>query len=179
MSGRRRPPPPHASCRSPRLRPAWAVAIGLSAVLAGVVAAASFGRTGRMQPENLLAKIQEQEQLPADARPTGSTQPAQPVREASVLPPAPKQQPLVPSGPDASNAATAADDRRRPVDRSDVAPIQPAKSHGPRVAVTTGAKRGMKMEVSSARPPDDDDQPAWLKPVQSKAPAQRANASAS
>src|SRR5437899_2034569 len=163
---------------SPRLRPVWAVAIGLSALLAGVVAVARFGRTGRTQPESLLAKIQEQEQLPADARPTGSTQPAQPVREASILPPAPKQQPLVPSGPNASGTATpsAVGERRRPADRSEVAPIQPAQSRRAQVDTPASAKRAMTTAASTARPADDDDQPAWLKPVQARAPAQRANA---
>src|SRR5216683_1185882 len=127
-----------ATARARRtLRPALVVTIGLSVVLVGVVAVAILGRTGRTQPENLLAKIQQQEQLPADARAAVSTQLAQPVREASVLPPAPKQQ-AVPSGP--------------------------------------GAKRGMTTGANSAPPADDDDQPTWLKPVQTKVVTQRANA---
>ena len=159
------------------LRPAWAVAMGLSVVLAGVVAVAILGRTGRTQPENLLAKIQQQEQLPADTRAAGSTQVAQPLHETSVLPPAPHQQP-VPSGPGASNttAASASDEHRRQAERSHLAPIQPAQSRRAQVGTPAGAKRGMTTAANSARPPDDDDQPAWLKPVQTKVPAQRANA---
>ena len=161
---------------SRRLGPALVVTIGLSVVLAGVVTVAVLGRTGRTQPENLLAKIQQQEQFPADAR-AASTQFAQPVREASVLPPVPKPQP-VPSGAGASNTTTASatDEHRRQAERSELAPIPPAQSRRPQVGAPASAKRGMTTAANSARPPDDDDQPTWLKPVQTKVPTQRANA---
>src|SRR5216683_1639091 len=53
---------------------------------------------------------------------------------------------------------------------------QPPQSRRAEVGAPASAKRGMTTAANSARPPDDDDQPAWLKPVQTKVPAQRANA---
>src|SRR5919109_2432648 len=91
-----------------RLRPAVGMAIGLSVVLVGIIAVAIVGRTGRTQPEDLLAKIQQQEQLPVDPN-AGRGQVAPPESNASVLPPAPKQQPL-PAAPDASKPTTATAD---------------------------------------------------------------------
>jgi eukaryotic-like serine/threonine-protein kinase len=158
-----------------RVRPAMAVGIGLGVVLVGVVAVAIAGHMGRRQPENLLARIEQQEQLPLDARGTGHLQVAQPVPEASVLPPAPRQQ-LAPSALETKGTTLSAAERRTPAERSDSAAIQAAPPRPRDIATSANAKRRVVAAASSARPAEDDDQPAWLKPVQSTVPAQRANA---
>ena len=160
-----------------RMRPALAVGIGLCLLLAAVVAVALFGRSGRRQPEDLLARIQQQEQLPVDARGGGRAQGTEQAAQPSVLPPAPKQQ-LAPSVPDVTRTTTgsAADERRKRAERSDPAAIQAAPPGRADIAARAKGKRSVAAAADRGSPVEDDDQPAWLKPIQSKVPAQHVNA---
>src|SRR2546426_4563338 len=152
-----------------RMRPALAVGIGLCLVLAAVVAVALFGRSGRRQSEDLLAKIQQQEQLPIDAPGSGRAQAVNPAAEPSVLPPAPKQPPPSVSGATSTTTGSAADERRRSADRSGPAAVRPAPPRRAGIAASGNGKRNLAAAANSGQPVEDDDQPAWLKPVQSKA----------
>ena len=161
----------------PRRRlPRWAVvSIGLGLVLVGITTVAVLGRSERKQPENLLAKIERQEQLPADAR--SRTQPVEPASEPSLLPPAPKHE-AVPRPESSGNTAVSGTDRRSSVPSDPARVDPPLQQHSGRANVVSPAvaKRGMSPAAQATRPSDDDDQPAWLKPVQTKVATLRANA---
>jgi serine/threonine protein kinase len=163
------------AARARRSLPVAVVVAGIvAAALVAIIAVASLGRRDSVKkPEDLLARVQREEAItrePAVATPAEKQEPK------ALLPPAPvsdaKKSEAGVANLGEAETPTPSRPARRPPDAADIERERQAHFGSP----TIRPDWALEKKVASAQPARaktaaaDDDQPAWLKPIQSNPP---------